>query len=342
MSDSISGGASTTGAGATTGGGATTTGATAGGGSAAVSGGAQTALSQGAGSTVSGGGSTVAGGSSTTTGGGSTVSGAAWRDDWRDEMARDQDGVIDTKYRAQLERFTSPQAVATAHRSLQGRFDRGEFVAKLPDKATADEIAAYRKTNGIPEKPEGYLDNLPKGIEVPESDKRLVTQFVTAMHGQNASPSVVHAALQSYYGLHETVLQEQAQNDERLALEVSDALHNEMGRDWRGNMNAVKGLIDGAPKEAQAIAQARMPDGTPVMSNPHVLRWLVTLAREINPAAAIIPGSGGDAAKGVDGRIAEIEGIMRKDRRAYDRDEKMQAELRDLYTARERLNPKAA
>jgi hypothetical protein len=84
------------------------------------------------------------------------------------------------------------------------------------------------------------------------------------------------------------------------------------------------------------LLSARGPDGVPTLNNPDVMRWLVSMARELNPAATVVPGSGNATASVAD-EIANIEKTMRENRRAYMADEKMQARYRQLLDARERL-----
>ena len=86
----------------------------------------------------------------------------------------------------------------------------------------------------------------------------------------------------------------------------------------------------------------RFSDGTPFMSDPKVLNYLLGLARELNPLGTVLPGQGGDLAQGVDAEIATIEKFMKTNRGEYNKDAKMQARLRELYTARDTIKQKAA
>jgi len=77
------------------------------------------------------------------------------------------------------------------------------------------------------------------------------------------------------------------------------------------------------------LLRGRLADGTPIGSSPEVLRFLVGLAREKNPAGVVVP-SGVATAQSVSDEIQKIEKVMRDDRAAYNRDEKMQARYRQL------------
>ncbi|MGF7446190.1 hypothetical protein V7P28_21410, partial [Klebsiella michiganensis] len=78
----------------------------------------------------------------------------------------------DAKYRKQLERYASPEALAKAHRELQSKMSSGEFrAAKLPENPTNEELARWRKDNGVPDKADDYLADLPSGIVLGDEDK---------------------------------------------------------------------------------------------------------------------------------------------------------------------------
>jgi len=72
------------------------------------------------------------------------------------------------------------------------------------------------------------------------------------------------------------------------------------------------------------------------VNHPDMARWLAMNARTINPVATVVPGAGANIAGAIDDEITSIEKMMRTDRQAYNKDEKMQARLRELYGARER------
>lgn len=312
-----------------------------------VSGGATlAAATAGGGSTVAGGGSTVAAATALNTG--TTVAGAsnataAWRDDWRQAFAT-TDGVVDPKLLRQVERYQTPEDFARAHFSLRTRMDGGDYIAKLPADAKPEEIATWRAANGIPEKPEGYLEKLPDTLKIPDGDKVGVGKFLDAMHTQNATPGQTQAALGAYYKIAADNAATRHEADLAESAKITDLLNVEWGAGFRGNMNAIQGLLDSAPAGARGIAGARMADGTAVMNNPDVLRWLGQLAREANPAATIVPGAGASAGKGVDDAIAAWD-VKMKDRTSDywkgPNAEKNQAEYRTLLEARERNKARA-
>jgi hypothetical protein len=256
-----------------------------------------------------------------------------WPDDWRTKLSPDG------KHAKTLDRFASPNALLDSYLALRGKVDSGELkaVKAYPDKGKPEEQAAWRKEHGIPDNPEGYSLKFPDGLVVGDDDKPFVEDFLKTAHGVNATPEQVNNLLHWYYGNQEKAVQQLEEKDVAYLKDTEDTLRAEWGGEYRTNVNAIKGLIDTMPQDIQdAFANARLGDGTALMSNPHMARWLVHTARTINPMATVVPGAGANAASQIDDEIGQIETLMRTDRKAYNANEKMQERYRILLGAREK------
>lgn len=254
-------------------------------------------------------------------------------DNWRDELAGE-----DAKFRKQLERYASPTALAKAYRELQSKVSSGELKNnKLPEKPTDEELAAWRKDNGVPEKATDYINDLPSGVVLGENDKARVDSFLEAMHGQNAPKGLVQAAIEWNQKQVETEMQERYERNADLQDKTEEELRAEWGGEYKRNLNMVNGLISTLPEDAREfISAATGPDGTALFNNANVVRWMVDLARQVNPAGTVVPGATNISA--VDSEIEQIEKVMREDRSAYNKDEKMQGRYLQLLEAKERFN----
>jgi hypothetical protein len=82
---------------------------------------------------------------------------------------------------------------------------------------------------------------------------------------------------------------------------------------------------------------ARMPDGRMIGDHPELVSFFSGLAREINPAATLVPSSGGDPTKGVDEAIAAYEKRMGEDRAGWFKDTKAQEHYSQLLSARDKM-----
>ena len=258
--------------------------------------------------------------------------------DWRKEMAGE-----DADLAKQLERFTDPKLFATSWREAQQRIRSGELLKPLPENATPEQLAAYRQEHGIPEKPEGYLEKLPDGLVIGENDKPIFESFVKGLHDLNADPKLAHYAVKWYNDFQEEQAAKVSEADTTHRAEVEDALRPEWGNDYRANVNHIKSFLGTLPDGVgELIANARNGEGRALLNDPKVLKALAQVARELNPAHTIVPGTSGNQTEAVADEISKIEKLMRTNRAEYNRDTKMQARLRDLYSARERLKTRAA
>lgn len=266
---------------------------------------------------------------------------ADWPDDWRVKLAGD-----DEKALKKLDRYKSPQDIFKAYRALEAKMSSGDVVAKLPKDATEEQIAEYRKANGIPEKADGYLDALPDGLVVGDDDKPLVKSFLEKVHGKNAPPEVVADAVAWYYETQEQLAAETAAADKERRAAAADELRAEWGREYTANINSIKAFLDTAPigedgtSLRDMLMGARLANGVPLGDSPEALRWLAKLADDANPGGFIAPGAGSGNAETIESQIKEIEAKMGT--KEYIKDEAMQAKLRKLYAARESIKTRAA
>jgi hypothetical protein len=113
--------------------------------------------------------------------------------DWRDALPADLRGAA-KNFR------TSADAVKCA-RDLRQKLST--MVAVPGDGASAEDIAAFRKRLGVPDSPDGYKlaarDRYPASVDA-EAARTAEADFLRAMHAAGASPAVVAAALDWYWG----------------------------------------------------------------------------------------------------------------------------------------------
>lgn len=262
---------------------------------------------------------------------------ADWPEDWRQKLAG-----ADEEAAKRIARFSSPQTLFKALREAEKKLSSSRPSEPLPEKATEEQVAKWRKDNGIPDTPDGYHKSL-DGLVIGETDKPVVDALLERAHSKNISPAAVKEMLGFYY---ESIGQQEAQMQETIALarsEASDLLHKEFGDNYRGNMNAFKGWFEGTPEGfKEKVFGARLPDGTMLGDNPDFIRFGVAKALEANPAATIAPASGSNMGKSIVDEIASIEKMMGDRNSDYWRDEKIQKRYLALVDARQRMGAKAA
>ena len=251
--------------------------------------------------------------------------------DWRESIAGE-----DLKFKSQLDRFKSPQDFGNAFREAQQKIRSGQFREPLGADATEDDIRIFREQNNIPQDPQGYLENLPDNLVLGEEDKELMTEFMGKLHEVNAPPQVAQAAVEWYNEFAERQQDQLAEMDRDHHMESEDYLRKEWGGDYRQNVNLISALVEKSfgAEVKDSLLNARDPSGRALMNIPGVMEGFAALARsQMHPLA--MPGmSNEDAAQSTEEEIAKLEKYMRDDRPAYNKDEKAQARLRELYQIR--------
>ena len=243
-----------------------------------------------------------------------------WPDDWRAKLSG---GNADLDKR--LGRYQSPKAIADALIAAQNKISSGEIKGGLPKDATPEQLAAYRKDHGIPEKVDGY--DL-KDVKFAETNKPIVDKLLAAAHETNQTPAQAKAMVLASEKIIEDMRAQRFEQDAQLKTTTEDALRAEWGDEYRRNINLLKNHIPEGI--ADRLLSGRLADGNPIGSDPEVLKWLVAEALAKNPTGVIVPQGGSGAAASVETRMKEIEKVMRDNRKEYDKDEKMQAEYRKL------------
>lgn len=253
-------------------------------------------------------------------------------DDWRTLMANE-----DPKLLKRLERYNSPAALAKAYRELETKLSSGEYkTAKLADDASPEEVAQWKKENGVPEKAEDYLSDLPSGIVIGDEDKERVNSFLESMLGKNVSKENVQAALEWNQQMVAQEMQARQEKNVQAQHDAEDTLRAEWGGEYRRNINLINGMLNQLPDDAKSVMMsAQTADGVSIFNNPKIAQFMVDLARAANPVATVTPGASNP--KVITDEIASIEKTMRTDPDSYYKDSGMQDRLRELYDAQEKL-----
>lgn len=258
----------------------------------------------------------------------------AWPDGWREQLAGG-----DGKLLKQLHQFTGPDGVYKSYRALQQKLSSGEFKKGLSEKATPEEIAAYRKEHGIPESPDKY-DIKPEGVWAEESNKERLNDVLRFAHENNFTPQAAKSVLDFMAKGHQSALDALSERDEKERSETEESLRAEWGQDYKPNMNLLSSLLDGEEEGFKDdLFNARLPDGSKLINDAGFNKLLVRLAREINPVGAIMP-SGTTDAKSIDDEIDSLRKLQASNPKEF-WGEKVQKRLVELQGAKERISKKA-
>jgi hypothetical protein len=262
---------------------------------------------------------------------------STWREDWRQAMAKGDEKALNV-----YSRFTSPEALAEAYLQANKKISGGEFRVELPKdrEATPQELQAWRKQEGVPDKPEDYYKALDPEIVIGEADKEAIDELMAEMHSLGAKPAHVKAAINTFYNAIERAQEEAAEAQVAIKKQAEDTLRKEWGGEYRANINAMANLLKGAPQPVQELLHGAVgPDGSMLFNNADFMRWFAGLTRELNPAITVLPNGSGDVRTGVTNKLAEYKKEMMSNINAWQApaNAAKRAEYLELLRAEEKL-----
>ena len=182
-------------------------------------------------------------------------------------------------------RFTSKADAVRAIIDLRKR----ESQVRVPGKdAKPEEIAAYHKAIGIPEKPELYeFPELPEGLELNDQVKESRAQWSQRFHALGIPKQT--ASELSKLANEDAVRQAQAQieSDKAFATQQEAALRKEWpGEEYDRNKtlanNAFREISSRVGVNVEALAQIEMKDGRFLMDRAEIVRIFAAIGREMS------------------------------------------------------------
>lgn len=261
--------------------------------------------------------------------------------DWRAKLAGEDKDAL-----KRLSRFTDEAAFYKSYRALEQKLSSGEFKKALPEGASDEEKATWRKENGLPENPDGYFEKLalPQGMVLGEADKPIVAEFAAAALESNVSPAQLSGLVAKYYAIQDAQKAAQEDADAAFRQASEDALRSKWeGPDYRRNLTAVNNLIAKWPEGlAASVLAGRDADGRKLGDNPAFIEQLASLSLELTPFSTLVPAGTTDPVKTANARLEEIRELRRNDPNKYESDKKLQAEELALIEASLKHQSRAA
>lgn len=266
-----------------------------------------------------------------------------WPDDWKDKAAGG-----DEKLRKLLDRITDPGALAKKVAEQEKKIRSYKPAPEHPGKdATKEEIAEYRKSLGIPETHEAYVEGikLDGNKLLGEDDRPMADYFAKVAHSLNIPPAQYNAMVGAMLEYSEDIAADRVARDDDNRKATRDALRDEWGANYKRNINTINLLFQDAPDEFEEILAGRTKSGTLIGDDPRVIKFLVGLAHKVHDEATITPTGGVSSIKDIDTRLGELNKLVAKDNSEYWRgptSQALQKEYADLLTAKEALGKRRA
>lgn len=255
------------------------------------------------------------------------------------QRLREQLAGGDDKLLKHLERYKSVDSISkTFKEARQAAQNAGKPIA-LTDKATPEEVKAFREAYGIPEDAAAYPGDFRADFKPSEADTAILGEFKSAMHAKNVPPQAAAAALDWYQDFAQAQQQELDGNLVKVAKETQSALRSEWGGEYDGNIGAVQELMtthlgqDGFGE----MMEMRMMDGSRLQDHPGFVKMMAQIATDVYGSNAIFNGDIETTSKTLDEKIAETRGVQTKDPEKY-RSESYQQYCAGLYAQKQKLD----
>lgn len=233
---------------------------------------------------------------------------SAMPDNWREIAAG---GDEETK--KLLSRYGSIAGVAKALVEKEKLIRSGKIKQDMPDPKDDKAMAAWRKDQGIPDAPEGYV--LPEAItkRLVDEDKPVLANFTEFAHAKNMPPAFVEMGTQWYVEMMERSAEDRAAKDAKLSEEADDTLRKEWSRDeYKGNMTLAKRFWESSGIDG--LSEARLPDGRRLGDVPGFVQFSSDKGRS---EFGDVVFSSSDAEGKHTSRKVEIETILKTDMNRY-------------------------
>ena len=253
-----------------------------------------------------------------------------WPEDWRQKHA-EHVAAGDKKALARelkrLERIADPSGLYGMYRELEAKFTGGGLV-KVPGKdAKPEELEAYHKALGVPEKPDDYFKDvkLENGAVIGEADKPVLNEVAGVLHKAGAPPTVANAIVNWYYQRQEQQAAQMDEADDTFRRESEKALKEELGPAFKRQTNGIASIFASAPGGADVknpnslyarLMGGRTADGRVIGNDPDMVRFLISVAQDINPAATVVEDGAGTI-KTVEQELGDIQKLRSTEPKKY-------------------------
>lgn len=253
---------------------------------------------------------------------------------FREQLAGGDEGILKG-----LERYRSIDAISKAFKEARNAAKNAGKPVTLTDKATPDEVKAFREAYGIPDDATAYPGDFRQGFKASEADTAILGEFKAAMHSKNVPPAAAAAALDWYQDFATAQQQELDGNMVKVAKETQGALRSEWGGEYDGNISAVQELMtthlgkDGFGD----MMEMRMMDGSRLQDHPGFVKMMAQIATDYYGSNAIFNGDIETTAKTLDEKIEEARKVQTEDSDKY-YSASYQEYVSGLYAQKDKLN----
>ena len=202
---------------------------------------------------------------------------------------------------------------------------------RLPENATAEQVAEYRKGLGVPEiaadaKPDAYLDaykiKAPEGYAISEMEKGLLSEYAKNAYEKGYSPREVKESVDFFFKQQAA----QTQMANRVAVEKQrewqNSLRDEMGsKEYDAQQAAgeawLKEQFRENPDDLANLLNAQLPGGGVLGDHPWFFKQVTQAAMGAGYTDRIEANALESGGKSLAAQQSELEGLRRTNRALY-------------------------
>lgn len=232
----------------------------------------------------------------------------------REQLAGGDEGILKG-----LERYRSVEAISKAFKEARNAAKTAGKPVTLTDKATPEEVKAFREAYGILDDAAAYPGDFRADFKASEADAAILGEFKAAMHSRNVPPAAAAAALDWYQDFATAQKQERDSTLVRVAKETQGALRSEWGGDYDGNLGAAKEVMTQHLGEEgfDRMMNLRLEDGSRLQDDLEFVKMMTQFGTDYYGSNAIFNGDIETTAKTLEEKIAETRKVQTEDRDKY-------------------------
>lgn len=233
-----------------------------------------------------------------------------WPEDWREKLANGDEAMLKV-----LKRYSSPTTFAKGWKEREDLIRSGKLKAAKPDTSDEKALAEWRKENGIPDDPTGYvIPDTVKDVLV-DSDKPLVAAWFADAHAAGMPQEMAAKGIEWYGKIIGQLQEQQAAADVSNRESAEDVLRKEWSHaEYKANTTLGARWLASTPLGEQ-WADLRTPDGRRLGDNPEFMMWAADNGRQ---SFGDVSFATGDAERRFMARKEEIEKIRDTDFDRYE------------------------
>ncbi|MGV2099049.1 hypothetical protein [Rhizobium sp. 21-4511-3d] len=253
---------------------------------------------------------------------------------FREQLAGGDAGLL-----KQLERHKSVESISKSFKEARNAAKSAGKPLTLGEKATPEEVKAYREAMGIPDDAKDYPVAFREGFKATDRDGAILDSFKAYLHDKNADPRAAGAALEWYQDFATEQRQALDGNLAKVAKDTQSTLRNEWGGEYDGNINAAAELMTSQLGEEgfEKMMGLRLMDGSRLQDNVAFVKMMAQLGSDYYGGTSIVSGDVETTAKTVQDQIDELLKLRETDEKKYFSDD-VQGKITKLYEQRAKIN----